>query len=317
MAGLNASGLPLYRRALKQPENVKRVVDMMRAQGIKRTLERVTNQLAAGSPTGLRRRGRHRDRRATSRDSPWAIASRAAGAGIANHAEVIDVPVNLAVKVPEKVRSEDASTVTLGAIAMQGVRRAQPTLGETFVVVGLGILGQMTAQMLAANGCRVIGVDLDATRIAARSRERHWTHVGIDPNTENYVERVLKHTDGLGADGAIITAATSSNEVISEAFQTCRKKGRVVLVGDVGLELKRGSGLLQEGDRLPDLELVRARPLRSRVRRRWSGLPDCRTFVGPRSRNMQSAICDLIATSRRKDAARETGARALRRRAGG
>lgn len=145
-----------------------------------------------------------------------------AGAGIANHAEVIDVPVNLAVKIPDAVGTDIASTVTLGAIAMQGVRRAQPTLGETIVVVGLGILGQITAQILSANGCRVIGVDLDPKRI--QKAFENGMDVGIDPAVESYIERVFKYTDGLGADCVVVTAATGSNQVISEAMQACRKK---------------------------------------------------------------------------------------------
>jgi predicted dehydrogenase/threonine dehydrogenase-like Zn-dependent dehydrogenase len=246
MAGVRMSGLPLYRRALKQPENVKRVLEMMRDQGIKRTLDRVSGKLAAGSATGYSAAGTIIE--VGAEVDGFSIGDRVAcaGAGIANHAEVIDVPVNLAVKIPEEVGTDIASTVTLGAIALQGVRRAQPTLGETFVVVGLGILGQMTAQMLSANGCRVIGVDLDAARI--RQAMANGMDLGCDPSQENYIERVLKHTDGLGADGVIVTAATESNQVISDAMQCCRKKGRVVLVGDVGLNLNRADFYKKELD---------------------------------------------------------------------
>ena len=161
MAGVRMSGLPLYQRALKQPENVKRVLEMMRDQGVKRTMDRVMGKLSAGSATGYSAAGVVIE--LGEEVEGFAVGDRVAcaGAGIANHAEVIDVPVNLAVKIPEDLETGIASTVTLGAIAMQGVRRAQPTLGETFVVVGLGILGQITTQMLSANGCRVIGIDLD------------------------------------------------------------------------------------------------------------------------------------------------------------
>lgn len=246
MAGVKMSGLPLYQRALKQPENVKRVIEMMRDQGVKRTLDRVTGKLAAGSATGYSAAGVVIE---IGRDvDGFSVGDRVAcaGAGIANHAEVIDVPVNLAVKIPDAVGTDIAATVTLGAIAMQGVRRAQPTLGETFVVVGLGILGQMTVQMLSANGCRVIGVDLDAKRI--RQSLENGMDIGVDPTLENYTERVLKYTDGLGADCVLITAATASNQVISEAMQACRKKGRVVLVGDVGLDLNRADFYKKELD---------------------------------------------------------------------
>lgn len=246
IAGVRMSGLPLYQRALKQPDNVKKVIDMMRDEGIKRTLGRVMGKLSAGSATGYSASGHIV---ALGKDvEGFVVGERVAcaGAGVANHAEIIDVPVNLAVRVPEALHNGIASTVTLGAIAMQGVRRAQPTLGETLVVVGLGILGQITAQILSANGCRVIGVDLDPNRVQLALD--NGMDIGINPGQENYVERVLKYTDDLGADAVIVTAATASNQVISEAMQACRKKGRVVLVGDVGLDLNRADFYKKELD---------------------------------------------------------------------
>src|SRR6185312_13162747 len=246
MAGVKMSGLPLYRRALKQPHHVKRVLQMMRDQGIKRVYDRVTGQLEAGLPTGYSAAG-----------DVIAIGSEVegfrpgdrvacAGAGIANHAEVIDVPVNLAVRIPDGVTTDQACTVTLGAIAMQGVRRCNPTLGETVVVLGLGLLGQITAQLLSANGCRVIGSDPDPDRV--RIARQGGMDVGLVPGNENIVDSVHRLTDGMGADAAIITAATSSHDVISQAMQCCRKKGRVVLVGDVGLNLDRNDLYKKELD---------------------------------------------------------------------
>jgi predicted dehydrogenase/threonine dehydrogenase-like Zn-dependent dehydrogenase len=246
MAGVKMSGLPLYQRALKQPENVKLVLDAVREQGLKRTLDRVSGKLAAGSPTGYSASGEVIA--VGSEVEGFAIGDlvACAGAGIANHAEIIDVPVNLSVKLPHGVGTALGSTVTLGAIAMQGVRRAQPTLGETFVVVGLGILGQITAQILTANGCRVIGVDLDPRRIAiARA---NGIEIGVNGAEEDYVSRVTMATDGFGADGVIVTAAGASDAIISEAMKACRKKGRVVLVGDVGLNLKRADFYKKELD---------------------------------------------------------------------
>ena len=160
-----------------------------------------------------------------------------AGAQCAHHAEIICVPRNLTTPLPKDLSLPVASTVTLGTIALQGVRRAQPTLGETFAVIGLGILGQLTAQILKANGCRVLGADLDSSRIELAKS------LGMDfslPHEENSnLEHILRITDGEGVDGVIITAASPSDDVISNAFKMCRKKGRVVLVGDVGLNLKR------------------------------------------------------------------------------
>lgn len=246
MSSVRNSGMPLYRRALAQPDNVKRVIEMARDQGIKRTMDRVSGKLAAGSPSGYSAAGvviavgdgveifKVGDRVAC------------AGAGIANHAEIIDVPVNLATKVPDEVTNTVASTVTLGAIALQGVRRASPTLGETVVVVGLGILGQLTVQFLIANGCRVIGVDPDPERLALGVKL--GMESGIDPTATDYVRQVVQLTDGFGADAVIVTAASSSSDIISLAFNAARKKARVVLVGDVGLDIKRGDIYAKEID---------------------------------------------------------------------
>lgn len=236
-AGLAAAAMPLYRRALKQPRNVLLALQMARNEGIARTTKVIRGMLAAGQATGYSAAGRVLA--VGERVEGLAVGDRVAcaGAGIANHAELIDVPVNLAVKVPEGVSAEDASTVTLGAIALQGVRRAAPTLGETFVVVGLGILGQLTVQLLKANGCRVVGVDPDAGRVAAA--EGCGLDLGLVPGGDSWIERVTWLTDGFGADGAIVTAAGPSHEIISQAMRACRRKGRVVLVGDVGLDLRR------------------------------------------------------------------------------
>lgn len=236
-AGMAAAAEPLYKRAIRQPENVRLAFNMMQEQGVSRTLKRIRGMLAAGQPTGYSAAGEVVA--VGARVEGFAIGDRVAcaGAGVANHAEWIDVPVNLAVKVPLGLTLQDASTVTLGAIALQGVRRTAPTLGESVMVVGLGILGQLTVQLLKANGCRVFGVDPDATRRAtARS-------VGLDqsfdPGQDDVVGQVHWLTNGQGADAVIVTAASPSSSIISEAMRACRKKGRVVLVGDVGLDLKR------------------------------------------------------------------------------
>ena len=246
MAGVKMSGLPLYRRALKQPHHVKRVLQLMRDQGVARVYKQVKGKLDAGLPTGYSAAGTVIA--VGSEVDGIAIGDRVAcaGAGVANHAEVIDVPVNLCVPVPQQVSFDAAATVTLGAIAMQGVRRAQPTLGETVVVIGLGILGQITAQLLTANGCRVVGADVDDKRIAT-AMENGLDH-GINPNAGNLVNSIVKLTDGFGADAAIITAASASSEILAQAFQACRKKARVVIVGDVGLNMSRSDIYAKELD---------------------------------------------------------------------
>lgn len=246
MAGIKMSGLPLYRRALKQPHHVKRVVQLMRDQGVARVYKQVMGKLDAGLPTGYSAAGTVIA--VGSEVEGLAVGDRVAcaGAGIANHAELIDVPVNLCVPVPEALSFDLAATVTLGAIAMQGVRRTQPTLGENVVVVGLGILGQITAQLLSANGCRVIGADVDPRRIGVAVE--NGMDVGINPKDGDLVERIIKLTDGVGADAVVITAASPSSEILAQSFQTCRKKARVVIVGDVGLNMARSDIYTKELD---------------------------------------------------------------------
>jgi predicted dehydrogenase/threonine dehydrogenase-like Zn-dependent dehydrogenase len=240
------SGLPLYRRALKQPEHAKRALEVAREQGLKRTLDRVRGQLAAGLPIGYSASGTVIG---VGEDvDGFAVGDlvACAGAGVANHAEVIDVPVNLTVKVPSGLALDSAATVTMGAIALQGIRRAAPTLGETVGVLGLGLIGQLTSQLLRANGCRVIGTDLDQRRVELALE--HGMTYGVMPQ-EDFAERAHRLST-FGADAVIVTAATESHEVVRQAMQACRKKGRVVLVGDVGLHLRRSDFYEKELDLL-------------------------------------------------------------------
>jgi len=214
LSGLKENGIPLWKKALKHPEKVKKAFAMLATKGFSKTKSILQGQLSSGVPSGYSAAG-------TVLGTTQRVAC--AGAQCAHHAEIIQVPDNLMVPIPENVGFAEASTVALGAIALQGIRRAQPTLGETFAVIGLGFLGQVTGQLLQANGCRVFGIDLDLKRVELAET------FGLLSSFPSHLE----------VDGVIITAGTASSEVISQAFQLCRKKGRVVLVGDVGLHLKR------------------------------------------------------------------------------
>jgi len=246
MSGVRMSGTPLWKRALQQPEQVKNVLEKIGKEGLRKTKGAVSRKLAEGIAPGYSAAGIVLEVGEDIRDIKVGDRVACAGAGIASHAEIIRVPRNLSVIVPKGVELSDASTATLGAIALQGVRRSAPTLGETFIVIGLGILGQLTCQMLKANGCRVIGIDLDSNRIQLARDE--GADDGIHPDDGDAVDKVFHLSEGLGADGVIVTAATSSHEVLSQAFQMCRKKGRVVLVGDVGLNIKRADIYQKELD---------------------------------------------------------------------
>ena len=237
LSGIKSSGMPLWKRALKQPENLKKLIRMVAAQGLAKTYSMVEGKLSSAHPTGYSAAGIVQEIGDGIDDLRPGDRVACGGAQYAHHAEIIRVPRNLVVHLPDTLDLMDASTVTLGAIALQGVRRAQPSLGETFVVIGLGILGQLTVQLLKANGCRVIGTDLDRSRI--HLAEKLGLCLGAHPDDGYDVEQVGRLTNGVGADGVIITATTSSDSVVSAALRMCRKKGRVVLVGNVGLNLNR------------------------------------------------------------------------------
>ncbi|MEK7276647.1 MAG: zinc-binding alcohol dehydrogenase, partial [Chloroflexota bacterium] len=169
-----------------------------------------------------------------------------AGAGHANHAEFIAVPENLVVRIPGALPFREAAFATLGAIALQGVRRAEPTLGETVVVIGSGLIGLLTAQLLRANGCRVIAVDLADERLTL-AKLLGIEHV-INARAADAVQAVAAITNGLGADAVILCAAAKSSGPINQAFKMCRERGRVVIVGAVGMELERADFYNKEID---------------------------------------------------------------------
>ncbi len=168
------------------------------------------------------------------------------GAGFASHAELVAVPRNLVVRVPEGVDLAAAATVTLGAIALQGVRRAELELGERIGVMGLGALGFLTVQLCRAAGARVVGVDLDPERVAlGRASGCDWV---VDPEVEDPVALAYRISDGYGLDAVLVTAATSSDEPVRQAMQMVRRKGRIVVVGDVGLHVRREEMYAKELD---------------------------------------------------------------------
>lgn len=159
-----------------------------------------------------------------------------AGAGQANHADFIRVKKNLVCRIPQGCSVRAAAATTVGTIALQGVRRAEPLLGETIAVLGLGLIGQITTQLLHANGCRVLGMDLDSQRIE-RAKSLGLDEGASDP--ESFQLLVRDRTQGRGVDRTIITAATRSSTVINQAMEATRPKGTVVIVGDVGMNLER------------------------------------------------------------------------------
>lgn len=245
LAVVKAVSEPLWRRAVRQPHQVRKVMANVIREGLTKTVQSVQDKLTAPVPLGYSAAGvviavgkgvdefRIGDRVAV------------AGAQCAFHAQVLCIPSNLAVHVPDNVGLDSAATVALGAIALQGVRRTEPTLGENIAVIGLGVLGQLTCQLLKANGCHVFAIDVEADRV--ETARQLGASLGVVAS-EEAVGAVMRSTQGVGLDAVIITAATASNEVISQAFRMCRKKGRVVLVGDVGLNIQRNDMYVKELD---------------------------------------------------------------------
>ena len=225
----------LLGKALDRPEMARKVVAAMQKDGVFATLHRVFDRLDTPAALGYSCAGVVL---AMGKDvSGLAVGDRVACAGqnYASHAEIVSVPKHLCVKIPDGVSFDDASFVTLGAIALQGVRQAEPQLGDRVVVIGLGLLGQLTVQLLKASGCLVLGSDLD------RSRRELAAELGADvvADAAELIEAAKAFSQGQGVDCVIITASTKSNEPVEAAGEIARQKGRVVVVGSVGMTLPR------------------------------------------------------------------------------
>lgn len=246
MSGVTNSGKPLIKRALEQPAQVAKVISMAKTIGLQKTIAKIKGTLDAGNATGYSISGVVIA--VGDGVDGYEIGDRvtAAGAGIANHAEYVDVPQNLVMKMPQALDFKEASTVTLGGIAMQGVRRADVRFGEFCVVTGAGILGLLALQMLRLSGVRVAAIDLDESRLAIA--KELGAEIVINPTKEDPIKTVESWSGGYGADCVLFTAATSSSAPLSQSFQMTKKKGKVVLVGVVGMEISRGDIYAKELD---------------------------------------------------------------------
>jgi predicted dehydrogenase/threonine dehydrogenase-like Zn-dependent dehydrogenase len=219
-------------KARQQPDKVRMVLDKVRTDGLATTIDAVQSKLDQPLALGycnvgvVSELGRGVE--------GFAVGERVVSNG--KHAEVVCVPKNLCAKVPEGVSDEAASFTVLAAIGLQGIRLVNPTLGECVVVTGLGLIGLLTVQMLRAQGCRVLGIDFDPERLA---HARQFGAEVVNPGGGDVQAAAQAFSRGRGVDAVIITASTKSNEPVSQAAQMCRKRGRIVLVGVVGLELSR------------------------------------------------------------------------------
>jgi predicted dehydrogenase/threonine dehydrogenase-like Zn-dependent dehydrogenase len=218
-------------KARQQPDKVKMVLNKVATDGLMTTIDAVRSKLDQPLPLGYCNAGVILE----SDVDGFEPGNRVVSNG--NHAEVVRVPKNLCVKIPDNVDDESASFTVLGAIGLQGIRLIQPTMGECFVVTGLGLIGLLCVQMLRANGCRVLGVDFDSNKCELARKfgaETVDLSKGEDP-----IIVAQSFSRGRGVDGVLITAATQSSEVMHQSAEMCRKRGRIVLVGVVGLNLRR------------------------------------------------------------------------------
>jgi len=218
-------------KARQQPDKVKMVLDKVKTDGLMPTIDAVRSKLDQPLPLGYCNAGVVLESGVDGFEKGDRVVSNG------NHAEVVRVPENLCARIPEGVDDESAAFTVLAAIGLQGIRLVEPTLGEAVVVSGLGLIGLMTVQMLRANGCRVLGIDFDSSRC---EMARQFGAETIDLSKgEDPVAIAQAFSRGRGVDAVVVAAATDSDEVMHQAAEMCRKRGRIVLVGVVGLNLRR------------------------------------------------------------------------------
>ncbi|MFQ3576576.1 MAG: bi-domain-containing oxidoreductase [Cytophagales bacterium] len=223
----------LIAKAKQQPEKVKQVLDKIKTEGLMPTLDAVFRKLEEPLPLGYCNVGIVLETGEGVDD--FKPGDRVVSNGA--HAQVVCVPKNLCAKVPDSVSDEEAVFTVIASIGLQGIRLANPTIGETVVVSGLGLIGLLTSQLLLANGCRVIGYDFDSQKVALAQSFGVLAfnlNEGVDP-----VKNALFLTQQIGVDAVLITASAPGNALVSQAAQMSRKRGRIILVGVTGLELNR------------------------------------------------------------------------------
>jgi polar amino acid transport system substrate-binding protein len=228
----------LLGKAKQRPDLVAQVIQNVRKEGLKATFDKVKTKLDSLKALGYSTSGVVSASLDTKGIFNPGDRVACAGQDYASHSDVVGIPQNLVVKIPDNVSFEDASFTTLGAIALQGVRQANPKLGENICVIGLGLLGQITTQLLKANGCRVYGIDL-SPQLVELAKVSSAADEALLRNDSNLLTSIENFTKGHGFDKVIITAATSSNDPIELSAVISRKKGQVIVVGAIKMDIPR------------------------------------------------------------------------------
>ncbi|MBU1317885.1 MAG: bi-domain-containing oxidoreductase [candidate division Zixibacteria bacterium] len=227
----------LVSKARSRPDLVRQVLDKVKTEGLGATYRKVKSRLDSPIPLGYSSSGVVMEISPEQTDFTVGERVACAGFGYACHSEMIFVPKNLAVKLPPAVSFRDGSFVTLGAIAMQGIRQADVRLGENVAIIGLGLLGQLTVQMLKAAGCRTIGLDVDPSKIDLALK--CGVDFAVNNSSPDFERSVMHFTDGVGVDRVIITAAAQSSGIANQAARIARDRGHITVVGAVGMDLDR------------------------------------------------------------------------------
>jgi len=245
ISGVQTSGKSIMQKAIAQPEKITKFIDWLHNDGIDITLKKFRSETKIGSPTGYSISGIVLN--VGKGCENFSVGDQVVAAGnFANHAEIVNVQKNLVVKIPHSLDFYSSSTATIGAIALQGIRRANLNLGEFAVVYGTGLIGLLTVQMLIHSGIRVAAIDLDQSRLELA--KQFGAEIICCPENENSIDIVKNWSDGFGADAVIFTAATQSNEPLSNSFKMAKKKGKVVLVGVSGMLIQRSDIYQKEID---------------------------------------------------------------------
>ncbi|WP_024589813.1 MULTISPECIES: bi-domain-containing oxidoreductase [unclassified Pseudoalteromonas] len=223
----------LIDKARSQPDKVKMVLEKVQTDGLMTTVDAVKSKLAQPLPLGYCNVGVVES--VGKGAEGFKVGDRVASNG--PHADVVRVAKNLVAKIPDNVSDEEASFTVVASIGLQGIRLANPTLGECFVVTGVGLIGLLTVQMLRAQGCRVLAIDFDQSKLDLA--KQFGAEICNPGNGEDPVAAGMAFSRGVGVDGVIITASTKSNDPVTQAARMSRKRGRIILVGVIGLELSR------------------------------------------------------------------------------
>jgi len=243
-ASIESAKGSLISRALKERELISQGLEILKEYGLLKTIERIKEQKHTIHSLGYSCCGEVI--KVGKKINDISVGDHVAcGGAYANHAEFVAAPRNLAAKIPEGVDFQSASFTTIGAISLQGIRRANVHIGDYVAVIGLGLLGQIASQILTSFGCKVIGVDIDENKVNLAIK------LGLKKgfvSDEKLVEKILDYTENIGVDSVIIYAATKSSEPVNTAMKICRKKGIVVVVGAVGMDLKRDEFYKKELD---------------------------------------------------------------------